>query len=164
MKTYSVKEIADMLSVDQETVRRWIRDKKLKADTPSRKEGSQVKEEDLYKYLSSTAKYAGKAAVMAAESPALAVLPLIGAGTAGVMSALMAVYLNEKKKNPQLSEESVKSVLDQGIIECKDSIQQKLRARDQLDEEIAKLQTQLEAYQELMKKLQKSEEETTDGE
>ena len=32
------------------------------------------------------------------------------------------------------------------------------------DEEIAKLQTQLEAYQELMKKLQKSEEETTDGE
>lgn len=163
MKTYSVKEIADMLSVDQETVRRWIRNKKLKATTPSRKEGSRVKEEDLYEYLSSTAKYAGKAAVMAAKSPALAVLPLIGVGTAGVMSALMAVYLNEKKKNSQLSEESVKAVLNQGISECKDSIKQKLKARDQLDEEIAKLQTQLEAYQELKKKLQKAK-EVTDGE
>lgn len=111
MKIYSVKEIAEMLSIDQETVRRWIRDKKLKADTPSRKEGSQVKE-DLYKYHSSTTKYAGKAAVMAAPTPALAVLPLIGAGTTGVMSALMAVYLNEKKKNPQLSEENVRAVLE----------------------------------------------------
>lgn len=163
MKTYSVKDIADMCSVDQETVRRWIRDKKLKAETPSRKEGSQVKEEDLYKYLSSTVKYAGKAAVMAATSPALAVLPLLGAGTAGVMSSLMAVYLNEKKKNPELSEENVKTVLEQGISECKNEIKHKLQARNQLDEEIAKAQTQLNAYQLLMKQLQSSEKDGTTG-
>ena len=31
MKTYSVKEIADLLNTNPETVRRWIRDKKLEA-------------------------------------------------------------------------------------------------------------------------------------
>ena len=31
MKSYNVKEIAEMLNTNPETVRRWIRDKKLDA-------------------------------------------------------------------------------------------------------------------------------------
>lgn len=37
MKTYSVKEIAEMLNTNPETVRRWIRDKKLDATIESKK-------------------------------------------------------------------------------------------------------------------------------
>lgn len=37
MKTYSVKEIAEMLNANPETVRRWIRDKKLNATIESKK-------------------------------------------------------------------------------------------------------------------------------
>lgn len=39
MKTYSVKEIADLLKTNPETVRRWIRDKKLEATIESKKGG-----------------------------------------------------------------------------------------------------------------------------
>ena len=144
---------SELLSVDQETVRRWIRDKKLKADMPSRKEGSQVREDDLYKYLSSTAKYAGKAALLAAANPALAAISLIGVGASGVASAVMALYINEKKKNPVLSEENVVAVLEQGIDECQKEITQKLKARSQIDEEIATAQTKLETLQELMRQV-----------
>ena len=37
MDTYSVKEIADMLNTNPETVRRWIRSGKLEAIQESRK-------------------------------------------------------------------------------------------------------------------------------
>ena len=151
MKTYTVKEISELLSVDQETVRRWIRDKKLKADMPSRKEGSQVREDDLYKYLSSTAKYAGKAALLAAANPALAAISLIGVGASGVASAVMALYINEK--NFVLSEENVVAVLEQGIDECQKEITQKLKARGQIDEEIATAQTKLDTLRELMRQV-----------
>ena len=62
MKTYSVKDIAMMLHTNPETVRRWIRTGKLKAVQSSRKDGNVVREEDLYKYLRSTTKYAAIAA------------------------------------------------------------------------------------------------------
>ena len=39
MKTYNVKEIAEMLNTNPETVRRWIRDKKLDATIVSKKGG-----------------------------------------------------------------------------------------------------------------------------
>ena len=51
MKTYSVKDIADMLNTNPETVRRWIRAGKLKADQTSRKDGNMVREDDLYKVV-----------------------------------------------------------------------------------------------------------------
>lgn len=39
MKSYNVKEIAEMLNTNPETVRRWIRDKKLDATIVSKKGG-----------------------------------------------------------------------------------------------------------------------------
>lgn len=37
MKSYNVKEIAEMLNTNPETVRRWIRDKKLDATIVSKR-------------------------------------------------------------------------------------------------------------------------------
>ena len=40
VKSYNVKEIAEMLNTNPETVRRWIRDKKLDATIVSKKGGA----------------------------------------------------------------------------------------------------------------------------
>ena len=58
MKTYSVKEIAELLNTNPETVRRWIRSGKLGAIQDSRKEGNVVTQAMLDSFLKTTPKYA----------------------------------------------------------------------------------------------------------
>ena len=50
MDTYSVKEIADMLNTNPETVRRWIRSGKLEAIQESRKGGNVVTKSMFARY------------------------------------------------------------------------------------------------------------------
>lgn len=57
MKQYTVAEIANLLNIDKETIRRWIRSNKLKASQASRKIGNVVEEEDLYEFLQTMPKY-----------------------------------------------------------------------------------------------------------
>ena len=57
MKIYNTKEIADLLGVDNETVRRWIRSGELKAEQSSRKQGNIVYEKDLFDFISDKPKY-----------------------------------------------------------------------------------------------------------
>ena len=54
MKSYNVKEIAEMLNTNPETVRRWIRDKKLDATIVSKKGGHIVYEAALRGFLHSS--------------------------------------------------------------------------------------------------------------
>ena len=96
MKTYSVKDIADMLNTNPETVRRWIRAGKLKADQTSRKDGNMVREDDLYKYLRSTTKYAAIATGLAATNPFLALTTAVGAG---VLGAIKRTSLRARKRS-----------------------------------------------------------------
>ena len=49
MKTYTTEQIAEMFQVDQETIRNYIRDKKLGAFKSGR--GWLVTEKDLYEYV-----------------------------------------------------------------------------------------------------------------
>ena len=63
MKTYSVKEIADLLNTNPETVRRWIRDKKLDATIESKKGGHIIYESALHTFLKSSPKYASIASM-----------------------------------------------------------------------------------------------------
>ena len=58
MKTYSVKEISEMLNTNPETVRRWIRKGKLDAAIESKKGGHIVYEAALQEFLRSSPKYA----------------------------------------------------------------------------------------------------------
>ena len=59
MDTYSVREIADMLNTNPETVRRWIRPGKLEAIQESRKCGNIVTKPMLNAFLKTSPKYAG---------------------------------------------------------------------------------------------------------
>lgn len=57
MKKYTVKEIAKMLDVTEEQVRRWIRNKTLKATLRSKKEGYFVYENELKSFIKGHSKY-----------------------------------------------------------------------------------------------------------
>ena len=57
MKIYNVKEIAVMLRVDEETVRRWIRSGKLKSTLTAKKNGNVICEHDLMMFIETRPKY-----------------------------------------------------------------------------------------------------------
>jgi len=80
VKTYSVKEIAEMLNTNPETVRRWIRDKKLDATIESKKGGHIVYEAALHEFLKSSPKYAAAAKASVAGAIRAAVLPTVMVG------------------------------------------------------------------------------------
>ena len=57
MRKYTVREISRLLKTNEETVRRWIRDKKLASHMESRKEGNVVYESDLMEFIDKYPKY-----------------------------------------------------------------------------------------------------------
>lgn len=59
---YTVNEVAELLQTNPETVRKWIRDRKLKA-TPgnSKKEGIRIDDSSLQSFLDENTKYSKKA-------------------------------------------------------------------------------------------------------
>lgn len=55
---YSVKEVADFLEVDEETVRRWIRSGRLEAELDHGKKGGyKIKRSHLMTFMSINTKY-----------------------------------------------------------------------------------------------------------
>lgn len=57
MKTYSVAEIAKLLNVNKETVRRWIRSGQLKSTQKSKRDGNVIDELDLFGFVQTKPKY-----------------------------------------------------------------------------------------------------------
>lgn len=57
MRKYSVMEIAKLLNVNKETVRRWIRFEGLKATQTSKKTGNVIDELNLIKFIQTKPKY-----------------------------------------------------------------------------------------------------------
>ena len=143
MKTYSVKEISEMLDTNPETVRRWIRAGKLKADQSSRKDGNMVHEDELYKYLRSTSKYAGIAAGMAASNSLLALTTVIGAGVAGVLVSLLAGKSPKSETDVRVLSDDVERTIKANIAESEEIIEKKKAAIAELQAEINKEQQQI---------------------
>lgn len=142
MDTYTVKQIADMLNTQPETVRRWIRNGKLHAEKASRKEGHVVTDVSLNKFLQGSPKYAGMIAGTAALGMVvpIATLPLVG--------GITATYLAASKKQKEIGEDSVsrediRKYLTEEIERRNISIQQKLNTIEQIQREIANDQQQI---------------------
>ena len=57
MKIYSVAEIAKLLNVNKETVRRWIRSGQLKSTQKSKRDGNVIDELDLFEFVQTKPKY-----------------------------------------------------------------------------------------------------------
>lgn len=142
MDTYTVKQIADMLNTQPETVRRWIRNGKLYAEKASRKEGHVVTDASLNKFLKGSPKYAGMIASTAALSMVapIATLPLMG----GIATTYLAA---SKRKNEAgedaISKDDVRKYLAEEIERRNFSIQQKMSTIEQIQREIANDQQQI---------------------
>ena len=149
MKSYSVKEISDMLDISPETVRRWIRSGKLSAIQESRKEGNLVTETELKKFLKSAPKYASVAVTgMIASLPAVG-LPLAACGLVGSV-VLDQVDSAQKLKDAHISAESIISYLEKTISDHEKIVEQKKLAIAQLNRDIENERKQITNWSRLI--------------
>lgn len=150
MKTYSVKQIADMLETNPETVRRWIRDKKLKAVQVSRKEGNIITEDELERFLRATPKYLP---IFSANRSILS--SVIGMGTiaGGIIASALLSYLNEKgKTNVRIKPEDFKEYLNEAIVRLEGINNQKQELIHQTQEEISNNTKRIAQYRHLLER------------
>ena len=135
-KGYSVKEIASLLEVSQETVRRWIRSGKLKATRNSRKEGNVVSREALQEFARSSSRIPISALAL------FGIRSLVpGAGVASAAATVATLTMlgmaDSKQKGDSLfSLQSVKEQLLQQIESHKKGLDQKEEMLDSLSNEI----------------------------
>lgn len=166
MRTYTVNGVAQMLDVDQETVRRWIRRGKLEAEGAGMSQGvpKKVTEDSLRTFASSNKKYsdriaealgsaamtaAGAIAGAAASSPAVAgaaataaaaTMPLLGISGAIVAGFNIAKIIDAAKaQGVDLGD------LASGIASTAEAYQ---RAITEKKSQIAKLEVEIGADQE----------------
>jgi excisionase family DNA binding protein len=138
MKTYTVKEIAEMLKTNPETVRRWIRLGKLEAEQYSRKGGNVITEYSLKKFLETTTKYAG---IAGASFGAL--------GASGAVAGIaFNIFLQKvmddiKNNNSQIPKADVEKIIDASIMEAKKVIIKKEELIAKKKEEIKKLEKEM---------------------
>lgn len=159
MDTYSVKEIADMLNTNPETVRRWIRSGKLEAIQESRKGGNVVTKSMLDAFLKDSPKYAGIAGKLLASPVG------ITTATAAIVGGLLAQQFikNDEIKNAHVNTSEIRKLLLSNIQSSKENITRKKKSIMHLQEEIEEEQQRIDEaeklIEELDKKIQNQEEE-----
>lgn len=169
MNTYSVKQIADMLETNPETVRRWIRDNKLKAVQVSRKNGNIVTEAELKRFLKTAPKYFPKFTPdFTRRHPMIEIGALAGSIVA---SALLSYYSEKGKVDIRVKPEDFKNYLKRDIERLDKALAQKEELVRQTQDEIAYITRQIDQYKHLLEHedllvetLQKATGTTNEGE
>ncbi|MCI6533911.1 MAG: helix-turn-helix domain-containing protein [Lachnospiraceae bacterium] len=130
MKTYTVKEIADMLNTNPETVRRWIRNGKLHAEKNSNKSGNVILETSLNTFASTMPKYQKMISSNVSNA-------LIGT-SAAVASSLISGIIAEMNRNENLEydDRTVIQLLNDEILKSSERIDNKEKSIHQLELEI----------------------------
>lgn len=151
MKKFTVKEISELLDINPETVRRWIRSGKLSADQTSRKDGNFITEEALKTFLEHAPKYIS-----------VATASLFLPSTVGI-SALAAVLFSEDiaqcvkfasnvSKN---TKEDAVSQLEKEISAHKKSIEEKQVAISKIQEEIDQINKKVNVLTDMIDSIKK---------
>ena len=129
MKSYTVKEIAETLKTDPETVRRWIRSGKLDSTITSTKTGHIITEDALNKFIKDTPKYAAMVAGSIVTSP-VALSLVVGGLIGGLVGTVMS---NDKKK---LSKEDVRKSIERQISDCEKRISNNKKTLNEIKSKI----------------------------
>lgn len=153
MKTYTVKEISEMLNTNPETVRRWIRDKKLDATIESKKGGHIVYESALREFLKSSPKYATAAATSTASLIGVAVLPTMMVGGLIAQKFIDA----EQLKKAKISTDDVINFLKAEIQKHMEAMDAKEKTIHQLQKQINADRLQIEEFKKLIDNLSSEE-------
>ena len=153
MKTYTVKEISDMLKIDPETVRRWIRSGKLQAEQSSRKDGNVVTDQMLQSFLRQSPKYAKMVAPLVATPVGATVT------VASVLTGIIAQQYvkNEKVKNAQVNVKEIISLLEDEIKSHEINVESKQKVIKQLQYDIAMEQQNINEKKALLEKMKMEE-------
>lgn len=161
MKTFNVKEIAEMLNTNPETVRRWIRSGKLEAIQDSRKEGNVVTEQMLNAFLKASPKYAGMLTASATMSP----IAGLGVMTVSLLGGLIAKQYvkNENAKNAKVSTTEIKKLLRNEIKSRTQTIRRKEETIRQLQSEIEAEQAGIEEARRLIKEIDDQTKKAKEG-
>ena len=147
MNAYSVKQIAEMLNTNPETVRRWIREKKLTAIQISRKSGNVVTEDDLQRFLKVTPKYASRFAASINLLPAgIGLVALLGSLGLGAID----YYEGKKDIDYRILPKDIQNYLYDTINKLEEQVAKKNESIQQLQEEVADLQRQIGATRYLL--------------
>ena len=147
MDTYTVKEVAKMTNTSEETVRRWIRSGKLKANMDSRKKGSVITDAMLREFTRNTPKYA-----VALANP-------IG-GIVAASTLLLGTFVarniekGEAIKNSTVDSEEIKKILKENLVTVNANIQNKKKAIAQLEQEIVDEETKVKSLKYLLKNIE----------
>lgn len=152
MEYYSVKEIAELLSVNDETVRRWIRDEKLEAERGSGRQGSKITSEALTKFLgenkglmttiaASTLRLSTSGAVASAIGGAIGVFatPLAAGVIAGASWISILKGKGKDKKTIKLELMEKELELESLAMRLKNEIAQKQNELELVERQIIKL-------------------------
>ena len=123
MKTYTVKEIADTLKTNPETVRRWIRSGKLISTMTSTKSGNVITEESFNNFIKATPKYASSLTGSVVNSP-VALSLVIG----GLIGGLIGALTSGSKK--QLEKEDIRRSIERQITDCEKRIAENRKKLD----------------------------------
>lgn len=162
MKTYTVNDVAQMLDVDQETVRRWIRKGKLETEGEETSQGvpKKVTEESLVTFASSNKKYcerlsgvigtaasAAGAAAVSISSAALAgaTTTAVAAPLVGIGGAIVAGFNIAKAIDAARAQGVDLGDLASGIVSTADAYQREI---DEKRSQIAKLEFEIGTAQE----------------
>lgn len=156
MKTYTVKDISEMLNINPETVRRWIRTGKLKATKDSRKSGNIVSEQMLHSFLKSSPKYA--ALVASTFTPVVGLTVF----TTALLGGLLTTQLidNGKTKQANISTTELKKLLKTDIEARMDAIERKEATIRQLQDEAESEQAAINEALRLIDEIDKQENST----
>lgn len=147
MKTYSVKQIADLLDTNPETVRRWIRADKLKAVQVSRKNGNVIAEDELQRFLRDSPRYLSKfTSGIAPLSPIIGITSIAGE----VIARAIMAYIDEKNTDIRIMPDDFKKYLNKNICMLKKTVTQKEDLIRQTEDEILELERRIEQYQYLL--------------
>ena len=148
MAGYTVKQIAEMLGTNQETVRRWIRDNKLHAVQTSRKDGNVVAEEEFQRFIRESPKYASKLAMTIVPIfPEAGLAVLLGSLAGG---AALGYAAKKKEIMTYILPEDAKKFILKSIADMGTQIEQKAQAIQQIESEMQELRTKIAAYKSLL--------------
>lgn len=151
MKAYNVKQVAEMLDTNPETVRRWVRSNKLKADKVSKKDGLVIMESDLQRFLKAKPKYMLRYSTglvgSAVASPIIGV-PLLLSSLLG--SKIMGYLDEERQTELRISSEDIEQFLETAIKQQEDSLKRKRTTLKQIKQDIQEGEKRLEQLQYLM--------------
>ncbi len=142
-KFFNVKEIAEMLDVSEETIRRWIREGKIRAVSASRKQGNKIAKEDLEDFLrkNKDSGKIGKAAMLGLSAMSFGI-PILGASVVGAAGlGLLKCLLKDKG---ELGEVVLKKIFEPENLDDPVENEKAAKNLDLLEEQLVFIEKQID--------------------